>query len=287
MTHTPMTQARNDLLDWENLSEVPAGRALRRSLAELLVRPGRFFGKMAISGGLFEPLAFFAVVLGAAILLAFPAALAYVRLAAPDPERVGAAAYSAALLPARAGGLLLVLLPLALAAACVAMVLTGTLFHVGARLFAAPRWEGSVSVWLYAGGAALAPLTAGLAVLFAVSLTGCLLGLAWPEAQPAAHRVAAWTARVLLTAGLVAGVLLLAMDAVVGCMRALRAEPVTGAAAAVAGLVTVALTLGVTVWAFAGVGAAVGAGVGALVLCATTAVAVPAAHAGDRAEEDD
>ena len=95
MTHTPMTQARNDLLDWENLSEVPAGRALRRSLAELLVRPGRFFGKMAISGGLFEPLAFFAVVLGAAILLAFPAALAYVRLAAPDPERVGAAAYSA------------------------------------------------------------------------------------------------------------------------------------------------------------------------------------------------
>jgi hypothetical protein len=276
-----------ELLSWENLGVGSAGAAFRRSLAELLVHPGRFFGKMALDGGLFEPLAFLAVVLGAALVLAFPAALAYLQLSAPDPERLGLEAYAAALLPARAAGLLLVLLPLVLAAACTAMVLLGTLFHLGAKPFGAGNWEGSVSVWLYAGGAALVPLAAGVAVVFAVSLAGWLLGLPWPDMQPTAHQIAGWTARILLTAGLLAGAALMVLDAAVGCVRAFGLEPVLGAAAAVSGLVLVGLAAGGTAWVFGHVGPTAGVAVGAGCACAAIVVALLSGGTAGRVEGSD
>jgi hypothetical protein len=281
------TEPRQELLSWENLSGWPAGTAFRRSLAELLVHPGRFFGKMSLSGGLFEPLTFFAVVLGLGLVVAFPAALVYLQLAAPDPERLGAAAYAAALMPARATGLLLVLLPLALAVACGLMVLLGTVFHAGAKPFGARNWEGSVSLWLYTGGAALTPSVAAVAFTFAVSLAGWLLALLWPETRGSAQQIAAWTGRILIAAGLLAGAVLVVLDAAVGCVRAYGLEPVLGAAAAVAGLVAVGIAAGSTVWAFGHVGAAVGTAVGAGWTCAATVGALLAGAAAERAEESD
>ena len=287
MTQQATTEPKQGLLSWENLGGGSAGAAFRRSLAELLTHPGRFFEKMAVSGGLFEPLTFFAVVLGLGIVLAFPAALTSLQLAAPDPELLGAEAYAAALLPARVTGLLLVLLPLVLAAACMLMVLLGTLFHAGARPFGARNWEGSVSLWLYTSAAALVPLVAGAAVVFAVSLAGWILGLLWPETQAAAHQSAAWTGRLLLAAGLLAGAALMVLDAAVACARAFGREPVLGAAAAVSGLVVVGLASGGTVWAFGHVGPTAGAAVAAGLTCAATVLALLAGGAARRAEGSD
>jgi hypothetical protein len=287
VTEQATAEPGREVLTWEDLGVGSAGTAFRRSLTELLVHPGRFFGKMAVSGGLFEPLTFLAIVLGLVLVLAFPAALAYVKLAAPDPERLGAEVYAAALLPARATGLLLVLLPLVLAAACVAMLLLGTLFHIGAKLFGAHNWEGSVSVWLYAGGAALVPLTAGTAVVLATSLAGWLLSLLWPETQPAAHQAAAWMSRILLAAGLFAGLALVVLDAAIGCARAFGLEPVLGTAAAVSGLVVVGLAVGGTAWVFSHVGAGIGAAVCAGWVCAAGIIALHASGATEPTEEGD
>lgn len=287
MTQQAASEPTRELLSWENLGAQPAGRAFRCSLRELLAHPGRFFGKMAVNGGLYEPLTFFAVMLGLWIVLAFPAALTYLQLAAPDPERLGAEAYADALLPARAAGLLLVLLPLALAGACALMVLLGTLFHAGAKLFGAGNWEGSVSLWLYAGGAALVPPAAATGVVFAVSLAGWLLTLLWPEAGAAARQFAAWTGLVLFAAGLLTGGALLVADTAVGCVRAFGLEPVLGAAAGVSGLVVVGAALGGTVWSFHHGGATAGAAAAAGCACMAAVLALLAGRAARRAEGGD
>lgn len=287
MTQQAKTEPRQELLSWESLSGGPARTAFGRSLAELLVRPGRFYGKMALNGGLFEPLAFFAIVLGVGIVFAFPAALTYLQLSAPDPEKLGAEAYAAALLPARTTGLLLVLLPLVLAAACGVMVLLGTVFHAGAKPFGARNWEGSVGIWLYAGGAALVPSSAAAGAVFAVSLAGWLLSLLWPDTQEAARQFAAWTGRTLVAAGLVTGAALLVLDAAVGCVRAFRLEPVLGTAAGVAGLVLVGVVAGGTVWSFGHFGMVVGAALTAGWMCAATVIVLLAGTAAQRAEGSD
>jgi hypothetical protein len=260
-------QPEEELLAWENLGAQPARQAFRKSLAELMLRPGRFFRAMAVSGGLHEPLTFFAIVLTAAVIVAFPAALAYFGLAAPDPERVTAAVYRLHALPPRVAGLLLVLLPLTVAAACGAAVLLGTLFHVGGRPFSGGGWEGSVSVWLYSAGAALVPLTAAMAAVFVVALVGYLLGIPWPQTRHTTAFLAQWAALILCGTAVAAGVLLIVADAALGTARASGLDPMQGTAAALAGLVLVTLALGGTAWAFVRWGLGRGLVTGGAVLC--------------------
>lgn len=236
------------MLSWENLGAQPVGRAFRQSMFELLARPRSFFRKMALSGGLHEPLTFFAVVLSAGLLLAFPAALSYFGLCAPDPERVTAEVYSAHTLPARVAGLLVMLVPVVLVAAGAGMVLLGTLFHLAGKPFGSRNWEGSVSVWLYSASAGLAPLVLFLAVAFVVSLAGYLIGIPWPAARETAAHLARWTWLVLGGAGMLAGAALIVVDAVIGCTHAFELESSQGAGAGVSGLVLVAVALGASVW---------------------------------------
>ncbi len=225
-------EAAADLLSWEDLGAQPSGRAFRRSLGELLRHPAAFYRKMALTGGLHEPVAFFAVALGAVVVLAFPAALAYYLLMRPDPARMAPEVYARYVLVTQGAGVALVLLPVALAVGAGAMVLLGTVFHLAGKPFGTRNWEGSVSVWLYAGAGALVPLAAALALLLLVSLAGCLLGVP----AEAAH----WTLLGGVAAALAAGVLLLFGLSAVGCAEAFELEPVLGAAAALAGVVAAA-----------------------------------------------
>jgi hypothetical protein len=226
-------------------------------MAELLVHPARFFGRMATTGGLHEPLTFFAVTLTTAILLAFPAALSHLGVAAPDPER-SAELYALYVTPARVAGLLLVLLPLAVVVGCAKAVLLGSLFHAGGKVFGSRNWEGSVSVWLYAASAALVPGLISVGVVFVVSLAGYLLGLAWPGARETAGAFAGWTLLILGPAGLLAGLIVLVMHAIIGCTRAFELEAMLGAACGVSGLVVVGAALALSFWSFGGLGLAGG-----------------------------
>lgn len=239
------TRDAEGLLSWEDLGAQPAGRAFRRSLGELLRRPGAFFSKMAVSGGLHEPAAFFALVLGGVVVLAFPAALAYFGLMQPDPARVPQEVYARYVLAAQGTGLAVVLLPLVLAVGAGAMLLLGTAFHLAGRLFGARNWEGSVSICLYAAAGALVPLAVALGLLFIVSLGGRLLGLAFPGSQPVAATVAYWALMAGLPAALVAALGLLLGLTAVGCARAFELDPILGAAAAFLGvMVAAALVVG-------------------------------------------
>jgi hypothetical protein len=237
-----------ELLSWENLGAEPAGSAFRRSMRELLARPDSFFRKMAVSGGLHEPLTFFAIVAAAGLLIAFPAALSYCVLSAPDPERVTPQAYSAHMLPARVSGLLLVLTPLVLVGGAAAMVLLGTLFHLAGKPFAARSWEASVSVWVYSVSAALMPLVFCLGVAGAVSLAGYLIGIPWPGTRDTAAPLARWTWLVLGSAGLLAGAALLVVDASVGTTRALAVDLSFGITAGVSGVIVAAAAVTATAW---------------------------------------
>jgi hypothetical protein len=227
--------AARELLDWEDLGAQPAARAFRASLTELLRRPAAFFRKMALSGGLHEPVTFFALILGAVVVLAFPAALSYFSLMRPDPARASQEVYGRYMLAAQGTGLALVLLPAVLAAGAGAMMLLGTAFHLAGKPFGARNWEGSLSVWFYSGAAALVPLAAALALLLLVSLLGCLIGLAMPGAQEMAAPVARWTLMVGLAAALLAGVGLLLSLTAVGCAEAFELDAILGAAAGVSG----------------------------------------------------
>jgi hypothetical protein len=241
-------EPQEELLAWENLGAQPAVRAFRHSLTDLILRPGRFFRAMALTGGLHEPVAFFAVVLMAGIALAFPAALACVGLAAGDPDAAPSASYKALVFAARATGLMLVALPLTALVLSAAMVLLGSLFHAGGKAFGLRNWEGSVSIWLYAGAAALVPLVAAAGAILAVSLAGYLLSIPWPGARATALPVAQWTARVLVPAALLTGSVLFVLDTLVGCARAFRLEAIVGIAAGVSGLVLPAAALGTIAW---------------------------------------
>ncbi|KPK66305.1 MAG: hypothetical protein AMK73_00350 [Planctomycetes bacterium SM23_32] len=271
-------------LAWEDLGSRPAGAAFRQSMAELLAHPARFFRRMATTGGLHEPLAFFAFTFTAALLVAFPAALSYFGVAAPDPERTAQQVYSLYVVPARITGLLVALLPLAVVAACTLMVLLGGLFHAAARPFGARNWEGSVSAWLYAGSAALSPSVLSLAAVLIVALGGYLIGLLWPGAKDTAAAFARWTLLVLGSAGLLAGLILLVMDAMVGCTQAFRLDAMLGAAAGVSGLLLVGVAVGLSTWSFASWGLAGGLIVTGAWLLTATAVAVACRAAAVRTE---
>jgi hypothetical protein len=250
--------AEPEPLPWENLGVLSAGVAFRRSLALLLLHPVRFFRRMAVSGGLHEPVSFFAILLTMALLLSLPAALAYVGLTAPSPEKVSPEAYAAATLPARTATVVVVVFPLALVGGSVLMLLLGTLFHAGSRAFGPRNWEGSVSVWLYTLGGMLTPVVGWLALTFAAGLVGYLLGLPWPETRQSASDVVRW---VVYISGAAAGALalvILVSGALIGSTQAAQDDAVMGAASGLAGLVLVALVLGAGVWGFARQGMLVG-----------------------------
>ena len=280
----PANAADGAPLAWEHLGSVPAAGAFRQALAGLLWRPHRFFARMAVTGGLYEPLTFFAILLAAAVAVAFPAALSYYGVAAPDRERVSADVYRFYVLPARVTGLLLVLLPLVVVAGSAAMVLLGSLYHAGAKAFGARNWEGSVSVWLYSAGAALAPPVAALAVFLPVCLAGYLLSLQWPEVHEPAASLAHWMALALGSAGLLGGAAALIVDLTVGCGQASRLEPQVGAAAGVAGLAVVVAATGGVVWTFGRWGPAWGLAAAAACLAAGGIVAALSRIAARRAE---
>lgn len=250
--------AGEELLSWENRGAHPPGRAFRSSLRELLLSPGGFFRKMALTGGLLEPLTFFLVVLCAVIFAAFPAALAAFGATTPGPGALVAEEYTRRLLPLQAAGLALALFPFVLAAVAGAMVFLGTLFHLGGKLFGSRNWEGSVSIWLYSAAGALVPLVAALALTFAVSLAAYAVGHLSPAALEVGAAVARWTARLAPGVALLVGVGLFVVLAAFGCVNAFRLEPTLGAAAALAGtLFALAVTAGCA-WATLGAGYAGG-----------------------------
>jgi hypothetical protein len=221
-----------ELLSWEDLGAQPAGRAFRRSMGELLCHPASFFHKMALTGGLHEPVTFFSIVLAAVIVLAFPTALAYLAVMQPDPVRMAPGLYARYVLAAQGTGLALVLLPVTLAAGAGTMVLLGTVFHLAGEPFGARNHEGSLSIWFYSAAAALVPPAAALGLLLLVSLAGCLAGL-----PPA---VAHWTLLVGGGAAALAGAALLLGLTTVGCAEAFELEPVLGTAAAFCGALAAA-----------------------------------------------
>ncbi|MFW6188906.1 MAG: hypothetical protein ACOC7T_00600 [Planctomycetota bacterium] len=245
-----------EALPWEDLGAHPAARAFRESLAELLFRPGSFFRRMARSGGLHEPLTFAVILVGAALLLSFPAALAYFGLTAPEPARVPAEEYVRHLLAPQATGLAVVLLPFAVAAAAGTAVFLGTLFYLPARLFGVRNWEGAVSVWVYSLSGATVPVLLSVGLILAVSTAGYLLGLAVPGSRDFSVPAARWVARISLGLGsLAAAGLGLALTAV-GCIRAFDLEAPVGAAAAISGLLAACLALGAGGWLAFRLGAA-------------------------------
>jgi hypothetical protein len=249
--------AEKESLEWENLGAHASGRAFRKSLGELLLRPGRFFRKMALRGGLHEPLTFFGILLGVLILLAFPAALSYFGLTAPDPAETPVEVYQLHTLPSRVTGVLLVLLPVAVVVGVAATALLGSLFHGPAKLFGARNWEGSVSVWAYSSAAALVPPVAVAALIFVVSLAGYLLALAWPGVREPAGDVARWVATAALPAGGLVGLVLLVRNTIKGCSQAFGLDGSPGVAAALSGLLliaalTVACIAAYRQWGFAG-----------------------------------
>ena len=246
------------LLSWENLGANAPTRAFFGSLRDLVCRPSSFFRRMAVSGGLHEPVTFLAILIGAGVLAGFVASLTYFGLAAPDPATVSPQDYSAASFPARLSALLAILLPLVLVAGPLAAVMLGTLFHAASKPFGSRNWEGSVSVWLYGVSAALAPLVAALVVVSAVSLAGYLLGIPWSGSRAFTVPLARWTYRVLCAAGLIASLAMLLLCTVRGYVEAFALDATRAAAAAVAGLLCVLVVVALCTWGFSGPGGGVG-----------------------------
>ena len=258
------------LLDWENLSAQPPQRAFRKTLAELVLRPGDFFEKMSLTGGLREPLTFWWLLLTAFILLSFPLALAYFGLTAPDPLEVSTEVYNRHLLAPRAAGFAVLLLPIVLALGGMGNVIGGTFFHLGARAFGARNWEGSVSIWCYARSAGLAALTFAEALACVIAIACSLVTLAWPTGRTAMASVARTS--LLAFGGLAAllSILLFLWGIFSGCRRSFRLPATQGAAAALAGLLIVGIVaagigFGFKTWGLKG-GLIAGGAAGALLI---------------------
>ncbi len=238
-------------LPWEDLGTHASGTAFRATTKELLFRPKQFYRRMSLTGGLHEPTTFLAIVLGLLIVVGFPAALLHFGLTGPDPTRVPPEEYVAATLAPRVGGLLLVLMPLVLVVVSVLMVLFGTVFHLGAMTFGARNWEGSVSVWLYGFSAALVPLIGAAALNLVVGLVGYGLGITLPGIGGAFEKVLRAGAPILLAAAGLCAAALLAVHAALGATNGFELDSTQGAASAAAGLIGVALVLGLVSAAFA------------------------------------
>ena len=229
------------LLSWENLGEQPASKAFWQTLGELLLSPAQFFERMATSGGLREPLSFLWVIVTVTVIVGFPLALSYFALTAPSPLDVSAEAYSRYLLAPRLAGFAIVLLPVVLVLVGVLAVLTGGFFHLGARLFGAHGWEGSVSIWCYAHSAAAALLAAAETVACVVSISCYLATLAWTGADQGAATVARTAVWGLGGLGVLGGLVLLVVSLAVGCAHTFGLEAPVATAAALAGFLLATL----------------------------------------------
>ena len=255
-------------LDWENLGAHPTGRAFWRTLKQLVFSQNTFFGRMATTGGLREPLMFMWLLLTAAIVMSLPLTLSHFALTAPDPASVSVETYNLHLLAPRVAGFLTTLLPFTLCVAGVLVVTGGTGFHLGAKFFGARNWEGSVSIWCYAKSAAFAPVVAAEAAVCAVSVLGWLLALAWPASKETAGMVAHWSIMVLGCGAALCSVALFFAGVLHGCTRSFNLEPAEGAAAALAGVLAISLPGGLVGFGFYQWGAKGGA------TCAVTAVLI-------------
>jgi len=264
-------QDTKQFLTWENLGTQSPWRAFRQSAVDLLLRPGRFFDKMATSGGLREPLAFYWIVAGAMLLLSFPLALAYFGLVAPDPMSVSIEEYKGYLLTPRITGFLTVLAPVTLALGGILVVLEGSVFHLGARLFGARNWEGSVSIWTYSRGAGMLPLAVGEALACLIAVICYLLTLQWPDSRPGIASVGETCVMVLLGAGMIAGVLMQIVTLFQGCIRSFKLGTAEGVASAIAGLavlivIVVGIEIGFTKWGLEGGLITIGSAIALLII---------------------
>ncbi len=227
-------------LSWENLGARPPWQALRDTLRDLAGDPAGFFDRMAVSGGLYEPIGFLWIFLAAVILPAFPLALGHFGLTAPAPDSVSVAVYNYHLLLPRITGVIAALLPLALVAGTAWALLCGTLLHLGSIPFGGGRWEGAVSVWCYAVSAALAPLSVGLTLAAVVTAICYFLSGSFPMAATAG-RLAAY---ILPGLGVLAGLVWFVVCLFTGCARSLQLPGARGAAAGLFGLALSVIILG-------------------------------------------
>lgn len=225
------------LLSWENLGSQPASRAFRQSLRELVLHPARFFDRMATTGGLHEPLAFFWLVAGACVLLSFPLALSYFGLTAPDAARVPTEVYNAHLLMPRLTGFLAILLPLTLVVLGIQVVVLGSLLAVGGRFFGARSWEASVSVCAYCCGAALVPAAAATGLAAGICTICYVATVLWPGVGGGAASLARIAVYALPGVASVLGVMWALVLLFVGCGRSLGLGAVKGSATAIVGLI--------------------------------------------------
>lgn len=238
---------REQPLSWENLGERTPWSALRETLTDLARAPRGFFRRMAVSGGLYEPIGFLWVLLAALILPSFPLALAYFGLTAPAPEQVSVDVYNYHLLLPRATGIVTALLPLALVAGAAWALLCGTLLYLGSIPFGGSRWEGAVSAWCYSASAGLAPLSLCLGLAALVTAACYLLG----GIIPAGPAIARFTTYVLLGLGTVAGLVWFTVALFTGCAEALELRGSRAVAAGLSGLLLSGIAL--IGWPVAGV----------------------------------
>ena len=237
----PRQTAKNEeqVLPWENLGAHHAWHAFRRTLAQLITNPRDFFSRMATSGGLHEPVTFFWMMMLTVILPSFPLALSYFGLTAPDPGQVSVEVYNAHLLAPRITGITTVLLPVALVLGGVLLVMCGSIFHAGAKWFGVPRWEGSVSLWSYAGGLGLLPVALA-AWVCAILCIGGYLATVWAPGTAATLGSIAWG--IIFWGGMlsvVVGFGLFVMALIIGSVNAMDMDTGPGAAASLLGLIFV------------------------------------------------
>ena len=241
-------------LSWEDPGARTTWRAFRETSRELLRHPGRFVTRMAREGGLREPLLFYWIILACICLLSFPLTLAYFGISAPAPSAVSLETYELHLLPPRLTGFVVVLLPVVLPAAGVGLMLTGSIFHLGARLFGNRGWECSVSIWCYAKSASALPIALGEALACILVVVSYAVTVLVPETRdPVVSyvRIGLWGIGGL---ALLCSVTWFFVTLIAGCIQACELEPATGVASALAGiLLTLLATSGpVAAWFFRG-----------------------------------
>ena len=234
-------EGEDQVLPWENIGAHHAWFAFRRTLAQLITNPGGFFDRMATSGGLHEPVTFFWLMMLAVIVPSFPLALSYFGLTAPDPGQVPVEVYNTHLLAPRITGITTVLLPITLVLGGVLLVGLGSIYHAGAKWLGVKRWEGSVSLWSYAGGLGLLPVGLAACICAVLCIAGYVATIWAPGAQATLGSVAwgviFWVGMLSVIVGF--GLFLMAL--VIGSLNATNLDTGPGLAAALLGLAFVGL----------------------------------------------
>jgi hypothetical protein len=235
-TGTASQRSSSEFLSWENLQAQTPGTAFRQTVEDLLLHPGRFFSRMATTGGLREPLTFFWLILAAGVLLSFPLALSCFMLTAPPPLEVSVEEYNAYLLPPRLAGFSTVLFPVTLVVAALGLLAAASVIHVGARLFGARNWQGSASIVIYSASAGFVPLVAVEALACLLSIICYLITVFWPGTAATFGFVAPACVYALLVA-CAAGLVLTLRSLVYGFTRSFGLDAASGIACTLAGVI--------------------------------------------------